>query len=204
MKPFKSYSQAAQDLYVSELLSSSGGIGEGRYVDIGACHPTEISNTYAFDCLGWDGIMADNDPGAVALLRAQRNGLVIEGDATKVDWGTELHRRWGNLLIDYVSIDVDHATEAALVNFIIGRTSYLNGLGVRVMTVETDAYRFGNGPRDRMREILTEQHGMDLVCADVRSTDDLPYEDWYCCPELSERANRFRCSNKKWTEIFPT
>lgn len=203
MTTFTSFSQAGQDRLVFELIVKPENLLDGRYVDIGACHPAVISNTYALDRRGWDGIMADNDPGAVDLLLAQRSGLVIPGDATKIDWGEVMEKRWGNALVDYVSIDIDQATEAALLNFVITRTSCRNNLGVRVMTVETDVYRLGTGPRDRMREILMEQHGMDLVCADVCAATGEVFEDWWCHPELSTRADRFRCVGKKWTEIFP-
>lgn len=202
MTEFKSYSQAGQDLLAFEMLVKPEGLLSGRFVDIGACHPIEISNTYALEQLGWSGILIDNDPGAVKLCREHRRGTVVEGDATAVDW-SEILLPWLRETVDYVSVDVDSASEAALTQFVIGRTRFRDRLGVRLMTVETDAYRFGNGPRDAMRYILQDCHGLDLFCADVCSADGMPYEDWYCAPELSARADRFRCSGKKWTEIFP-
>lgn len=196
---FQSHSQAGQDFVAHQIL----GDGPGRYIDIGACHPIQISNTYVFDQMGWDGILVDNDPGSARLCRELRTGLVLEGDGTNIDWYDVIRRRWGSTdLIDYVSIDIDEATEDALINFLIKRTYARSNLGVRVMTIETDVYRLGTNPRDRMREILEDHHGLDLFCADVCSVEGLQFEDWFCHPELSHRADRFRCQNTKWPEII--
>jgi hypothetical protein len=192
MKQFTSYSQAGQDKFVISILP------EGHtFLDIGACHPIEISNTYALEQLGWRGLLVDNDPGAIKLCQEQRQSPAILADATTVHWLVEM-RRAGILddHIDYLSLDVDAASLPTL------RRLPFHCVDFRVLTIETDVYRFGEVVRDEMRKIIGG-YGYDLVCADVCSSEGIPYEDWYCHPSLSERAHRFRCQGKRWNDILP-
>ena len=49
------YSQAGQDLFV---LTALDGKKNGKFIEIGAYHPTSLSNTYLLEShFGWDGIM---------------------------------------------------------------------------------------------------------------------------------------------------
>ena len=171
MKEFVSHSQAGQDKFIHDLLGDSG-----TFLDIGACHPVELSNTYALEQLGWTGICADNDPGACKLLREQRTAKVIEGDATKVDWMKYLTSG----VIDYLSADIDQATLLFLRNFPLDKVRF------RAITIEHDLYR---NPPEVKREIysILTRHGYIRVCEDVRS-QDLPFEDWFVAPELVEKA----------------
>jgi len=190
----KSYSQAAQDVFVRYLL----GDWPGKFIDIGCCHPTELSNTFALEASGWRGLLVDNDPGAAALCRQHRKSRVIEGDATKVDWLAELPSlHWSpGAPIDYLSLDVDAATLAVL------QSLPLNEVWFQIITIEHDKYRFGPGPQDAMRRILRDERSYDLVCADVCSADGQAFEDWYVCRNLSRQADPIRCEGKRWTEIF--
>lgn len=183
----KSYSQAAQDLFVHEILPKN----DGNFLEIGCCHPSELSNTYALEQLGWRGLMVDNDANAVAICRLHRKSIVIFGDATALDWSRLLYERE----IDYLSLDVDGATRDVL------KALPLKQVQFNVATIETDKYRFGDGPRDAMRAIMA-MAGYDLICADVCSSDGLPYEDWWVSPAFSKAAERFRCSNQKWSDIL--
>lgn len=193
MKPFHPRGQAMQDRFAFEIL---GGKTDGTFLDCGACHPTEISNTYALEQLRWRGLLIDNDPGAIELCKAHRESPAILADATTLDWREALDRFGLPEIIDYLSLDVDAATLPALQNLMRANPAF------RVITIEHDSYRFGPGPRDAMRQILRDA-GYDLVCADVCSSDGVAYEDWWTATQLSRAADRFRCSNKKWTEIFP-
>jgi hypothetical protein len=188
----KSYSQAGQDLFTDAVLR---GKRNGAFLDIGACHPVQLSNTYALETeRGWTGLLCDLDPGACKLLLAQREAEVIEGDATQVDWLTELE---GAKRIDYLSLDVDGATLSVL------QKLPLESVRFSVATIETDFYRFGPGPRDAMREIMVSA-GYFCVCSDVQSSDGLPYEDWWVDPEIvpKNQYGRFLCSNTPWPQII--
>jgi len=56
--PAKSYSQHGEDIYVWTFLSGLGLLS-GVYVDVGANHPTSISNTYLFYRKGYRGIIIE-------------------------------------------------------------------------------------------------------------------------------------------------
>jgi hypothetical protein len=193
---FQSRSQAGQDLFCFEMLVKPENLLTGTFCDIGACHPIEISNTYALEQLGWRGLLVDNDPGAIKLCKELRKSPAILADATTVNWIVEM-RKAGILAesVSYLSLDVDSASLPTL------RRLPFDCVDFRVLTIEHDVYRFGEVVRDEMRKILGDA-GYDLVCADVCSSDGIPYEDWYVEPLLSVRAHPFRCQGKRWPEIF--
>jgi len=186
----KSYSQAAQDLFVNYLHPSVG-----TFLDIGASHPTELSNTCALEQLGWHGLLVDNDPNAFARLVKERRGPCLFVDATSVnDWKEMLLGAglWPH--ITYLSLDIDAGTLAAL-----GKLP-LSELRFDIITIEHDAYRFGDGPRAAMRDRL-QAAGYNLICADVRHSG-LAFEDWLVAPDLMPRAERFRSAGLDYADIL--
>jgi hypothetical protein len=75
------YSQMAQDLVVwrSLFLQETLQGSKGFYVDSGANHPRDGSNTWFFDrCLGWNGICVEPNPSYSADLRRERTCTVLE------------------------------------------------------------------------------------------------------------------------------
>lgn len=213
---FRSFSQAAQDRFVNAVLAGKHG---GTFLDVGCCHPTELSNTYALEShFAWRGLLVDNDPGAVKLCREQRISPAIEADATTLNFDAAIREAWksfnahfGDIVlakgyalpkyIDYLSLDVDAATVLAL------RRILNTGIRFRVITVEHDAYRFGDEPRAVIRHLLMNA-GYAIVCANVRATTGEEFEDWLIDPVADgvdlDACERLHCIGKKWTEIFPT
>jgi len=63
------YSLEGEDLILWRLLKNKSA---GFYVDIGACHPCQYSNTHFFYCHGWHGINVDATPGSMALFKKHR------------------------------------------------------------------------------------------------------------------------------------
>lgn len=194
---FTSHSQAAQDLYVKALIVDAENLIAGTFLDIGCCHPIDISNTYALEQLGWRGLLVDNDENAVNLCRQHRQSPAICCDATRHNWALELAKHFDvKKPIDYLSIDVDGATTAALMQILA------SGARFRVITCEHDSYRFGPGPRDAMREMLGKA-GYGLVCGDVHSEDGCAFEDWWFDPEKVSHITPMRIhrDGKKWRII---
>lgn len=188
---FKSTAMAGQDTFAFEVC---GRKAEGRVLDIGSYNVCWCNNSYGLERIGWDALMVD-------LFRDEENlpkrkGTFIQGDATKLDWarilGTPSY--W-----DYLSLDVDDATLDTL------KALPLEQVRFGCITLEHDAYRLGNGPRDEMRKILAE-HGYDLVCADVMIAYPegkiSAYEDWWCGADLLGEADQFRSEGKLWNEIL--
>src|SRR5664279_1724982 len=59
------HSQFGEDRYVYRHLNPPK---KGVFVDAGAGHPINLSNTYFFEKNGWTGLCIDADPTQIALL----------------------------------------------------------------------------------------------------------------------------------------
>ena len=161
-------SQAGQDRFVHALTS---GQANGTFLDIGCNHPVVYSNTYALEKRGWTGLLVDNDPNVGPIVTPVRSSPFLYGDATTLDWVKALGDCGLGPLIDYLSFDVDGAGLEALKHLPLSTVRF------RVLTVEHDAYRFGDGVRHNMRAILRGQ-GYELLCPNVMS-NGLEFEDWW-------------------------
>lgn len=194
---FISNSQAGQDLWVKAMLIDSGTVTRGTFLDVGANHPIQLSNTFALERAGWRGLLVDNDVPVMELCQTIRPRTPFwRVDATTVNWSGLLPAvfRVGEL-IDYLSLDVDQATPLALKGLLD------SGYRFRIATIEHDAYRFGQLPRDTMREMMTDR-GYQLICKDVRH-DNCEFEDWWADPMLVDRAliRKFTCDSMDGLEI---
>lgn len=207
MTTFTSYSQAGQDMFAYTLCATDSG----TFLDIGACYPVSANNSYGLERKGWSGITVDNCADYAPHYAGVRKAPLTVLDMTAIDWDRFIadHPILQNT-VDYLSLDIDAATLPALRRFPFDRLRF------RVMTVEHDAYRFGDGARQEMRSILASA-GYELIAADVivQYSDDacpqavalnglLPFEDWYVRPELVDMniANRFRSDNRLWSDIL--
>lgn len=183
-----STSQAWQDIFAYEMC---GHKTDGTFLDVGSYNVVCCNNSYGLERIGWRGLMVDVFRHTEALPR--RTSPFLQADATKIDWLAEIGKAGLPRTIDYLSLDVDEATLATLMSM------PLSVLKFNVITVEHDAYKLGNGPRDMMRGILA---GYDLVCSDVLIDGFGPFEDWYVDRKLSEKADRFRSHQKRFQEII--
>jgi FkbM family methyltransferase len=66
-----SYAQCGEDLIVDYLLTALG-IERPTYLDIGAHHPTFLSNTYYFYRKGCRGVLVEADPTLIPALKRTR------------------------------------------------------------------------------------------------------------------------------------
>lgn len=64
-----SYAQSGEDVALAKLFPD-GYVG--RYLDIGAHHPTRSNNTYLFYTKGWTGVCVEPTPSNHALLKQYR------------------------------------------------------------------------------------------------------------------------------------
>src|SRR6185295_3096376 len=133
-----SHSQAGQDLWVNAMLE---GRRDGFYVDIGCNHPTAINNTWAFEQMGWNGILVDVLSGCEV-----RKGKFFQCDASHPT--TELRAAYESMpyIVDFLSLDVDDATLATF------DTLPWNWKQFRVACIEHDCYLRGPEMRDAIRE----------------------------------------------------
>jgi FkbM family methyltransferase len=88
----ESYAQCGEDMIVAYILEVNLGIKNPSYLDIGAHHPSYLSNTFYFYRLGFKGILVEPDPQQFEVIKAARSrdtclnvGMGI-GDATTADF----------------------------------------------------------------------------------------------------------------------
>jgi FkbM family methyltransferase len=83
VEQFISYAQNAEDVV---LWRAFGELPTGRYVEVGANHPSESSITRAFYDRGWTGVEIEPVTEFVELYRAQRPGdVVVQAAVTDED-----------------------------------------------------------------------------------------------------------------------
>ena len=163
---FLSQSQVGQDAFAHSLIGNSG-----TFLDIG-CGDQNGSNTLALEWIGWTGYLVELDHKRAEWCRQNRRSPIIEGDATRIDWGLCSKREF-----DYLSLDIDDVKDedSKIVKVLLDLLD--SGFIFKVMTIEHDSYRIGNGTRDILRAILPTR-GYTLVRADVKCKGN-PFEDWW-------------------------
>lgn len=67
----KTYSQFGEDLILLNLFHSIG-IEKGKYFDVGAHHPFNISNTALLYNRGWRGVCIEANPNNISMFEAVR------------------------------------------------------------------------------------------------------------------------------------
>jgi len=67
----KSYSQYGEDAYIASILEQYN-LNNAMYVDIGANHPTDISNTYLLYRKGMQGVVIEPNQELIGLFRRFR------------------------------------------------------------------------------------------------------------------------------------
>jgi hypothetical protein len=166
-------SQASQDKFVHMLLYKILNKQDtGYYLEIGASHPIKINNTFFFEKrFEWIGISIDIKD-QKSWYTHRKNPLLVN-DALKVDY--DLLLKDFPPLIDYLSLDIDGWYDTVL------KKIPLNDYIFKIITIEHDAYWYGDKYRNAERSILTS-HGYYLLCANVRSDQNLSFEDWWIHP----------------------
>jgi hypothetical protein len=184
----ESFSQAGQDKFPQAMLHNV--TRPKTYLDIGSHHPTTFNNSYALERAGWSGLSIDlqdfsND------FRATRTNPFLCADVTTIQWESVIAQHFPSRVIDYISFDVDDATEAAFTRFPFGSVRF------NTMTIEHDGYRVGTHLRDWVRDSLASM-GYTLICGDVIAEGYGAFEDWWV--DMSQvdatLATKTICSNK--------
>lgn len=186
MKHYEKLGSTDQESFVIEILKQKKN---GYYVELGACHPTDNSNTITLEKdFGWTGVSFEIDHDKAKLVQENRTNPCIETDATTFNYIKYFEENNFPKQIDFLQIDIDSgpigydnfgrpAGNASL--SLLGLIALpLNTYRFSVITFEHDcsiAYR--NKPmRDAQREIL-HSLGYNMI---KRSPD----EDWWLDPTV--------------------
>lgn len=191
---FKSHSQAGQDVFVNYVLQKDNG----TFLDVESGHPMKMSNTYELETKkGWRGLLIDGNKEFRDITQKERKSPFICADPRMIDWKTTLNEHFpGNFKMDYLSFDLGDKLLAVFPKIPLETVRF------RVLTIEHEAYRFGDFARGPIRQRLRGL-GYDLICSNVKN-DGFPFEDWWVDPrEVNmERVERLRCDGKEWQEII--
>jgi hypothetical protein len=169
------YSQAAQDQFVYLLLYQLLDKQDtGYYLEIGAGHPSHINNSYFLEKdLGWKGISLDITSAYKNMWSSTRDNPLLIEDARQSDY-TSILKSFPEV-IDYLSLDID-----ADYDIVLNRIPF-NDHVFKIITIEHDAYRYGDRYRKEERRILSSL-GYYLLCSDVCAATGFYYEDWWIYP----------------------
>ena len=175
--------KSAQEEFVLSLLENKKN---GYYVELGAAHSKNGSNTYRLENeFDWNGVSFEIVPELHKEVSENRKNPCILGDATKFDYIKYFEENNFPNQIDYLQVDIDAGYNQK------GRpvgTAYttlhgliavpLNKYRFSVITFEHDAnmYWKNTSIRDIQREIL-DSLGYSLVVREI-------HEDWWVDPNV--------------------
>lgn len=178
------YGQLFQDLWVLQMLD---GLRNGVYVEIGAHHPTHLSNTKLLEeSFGWRGIGVELDKTCWKSCQVRRNQVIL-ADATELDYRKALADRKLPLKIDYLSVDCEPAT----VTFAALKKALADGVEPAVITFEHESYSEGTEVREEARAYLGDL-GYQLIVGNV-GIGDISFEDWFAHKDRVSEARRQAC-----------
>lgn len=172
------YGGAFQDQFVAKLLDFKKN---GYCVDIGSCHSINSNNTYTFQELGWTSVSVEIDSQYNNSYHSRKKGTHYNEDALKIDYKQAFEENEFPSNIDYLSLDVDTLSLDVLKVLPFDKYTF------KCITIEHDAYLYGDTYRKEQREIL-KNHGYRLLCSNVLvpepghqgyNGEPCPFEDWW-------------------------
>lgn len=175
----RNHSQVCQDLFVLAVL---GGKRDGAYLEIGAAHSHDNSNTALLEEFGWSGVGVELKK-ELADQHARRRNRVINGDALSLDYASILASPPFGEVIDYLQLDIEPPknTFEALLMIPFDRHRF------RVITYEHDHYAdVSRSYREKSRRYLSSL-GYTLVVNDVAPAPGCSFEDWWVMTDLVDR-----------------
>jgi len=174
-RPVRSYSFQGEDMILRRLLGSHRG---GFYVDIGACYPILMSNTYAFYRQGWRGLNVDARPGSMRRFRVLRRRDINvetalgESPGTATFFLSAVDRHTNSLTAAEhhdQSVTVTVSTLADLLSSSLRPDQQIDFMSVDVEGHDLAVLRGGDWSRWRPRFVLVEQlyaHSLEETLTD--------------------------------------
>lgn len=172
-----STSLSGQDIFAH---MASAGLSEKFYLEIGACYPIKINNTYILEKLfAWKGVSVEIDESLVESFNNVRKNSCIRADATELNYSNLLATNRFPRDVAYLSIDIDPAFQSLSV---LTKIPFFD-FRFAAITFEHDSYLSRSKIRNIQRDLLNF-HGYKLLIADVKALGLDKYEDWWIHPKL--------------------
>jgi len=169
-----SYSQISQDVFALNFFERK----TGSFVDLGCGNGFNYpcgNNTLLLEQNGWFGLSVDIDKKSVDHFNKNRNTKAIACDLTENDLAVILDKIDAPKIIDYLSFDVDQASESVLAKLPLANYTF------RLVTFEHNAYL-----RNEMYKTLKDNakkrflsNGYEILVEDVILDGHGPVEDWF-------------------------
>ncbi len=197
-------SQAWQDLFVLTMLD---GKRDGSYVEIGANHPCNGSNTFTLNrYFNFNGLSIDIEDFSSYWLESRPLCNFICADATTVDYKNLFDKSNISTQTDYLQIDVDPPE----ISLQVLKRLPLDTHRFSVITFETDVWQGDTSVAEESRRIL-KSHGYQLVVKNVACCNKdndgkltwYPFEDWWVDPLVisAEKIKQFIHLDE--SEVYP-
>ena len=189
--PFKTNSQCLQDFFVFQLFQGR----KGFFLDLGAGNGGQkhiehsfMSNTYALEMeANWDGICIDFDNDWCKKAAPARKAKIVYADLMKEKINEVLDNLDCPLIVDYLSLDVDDATEKVLDELDFNKRKF------KVITFEHNLFQAlstsdQEHSLEHKQEVLRfydksrklfKSNGYTIVVGNVIQDGFGPFEDWY-------------------------
>lgn len=168
-------SQAGQDRFVLDYLNYKRN---GFYVEIGAYHSKNISNTYALEkSYGWEGVSFEIVPEYVEEFNMNRTNKCYLTDATTFDYEVLFDSINAPKQIDYLQIDIDPAKNSLKALMALPLHKYR----FSVITFEHDLYQdashleIKNKQKDILFNLGYTLEKENVVCYNEQQQ----FEDWW-------------------------
>ena len=193
MDNIKSISQAGQDVFVFNFLERASGFFLDFGCGDGLNNPCG-NNTYFLEKNGWQGLSVDNSNSAISNFFQSRKTKAVCQDLTVVNINDFLSNNNCNQVIDYLSFDIDEATEKVLESF------PLENFKFKIITFEHDLYHKG----DALKNLAFSKFKKDyeILIENVTLDNYGPYEDWYIHKELCDKMNKIFLKNLTPNEVL--
>lgn len=185
LQKFKSYSQIAQDKFVLNFFENKSGY----FLDLGCgdgfSEPCG-NNTLLLENCGWDGLGVDFNQSYIKNFLLNRKSKAVCADLTKTKLKEILQNNNCPMIIDFLSFDVDQATESVLNSFPSQDYKF------KLIAFEHNLY-LGNssiycGLKEKAKKVFGDEY--EILIEDVKLENHGAVEDWYVNKELT-------CSLKK-------
>jgi len=171
-----SNSQAHQESFVLNVLNWKRS---GTYVEIGAFHAFEISNTSRLEKeFGWVGVAFEINASRVQAYNELRDNKCVLGDATLMDYQVIFDELKLPDSIDYLQIDIEPSRKSlkALIKIFKSNRKF------KVVTFEHDAYADIMSKFVRMLSRIifySNQYSLAIGNVSNEGAPDSPFEDWW-------------------------
>lgn len=170
-------SQVGQDVFASTVAERTG---VATYIDIGAGHPRDISNTFSLERHhGWKGYGVELERDLVSMHELSRQNPCFFADALSFDHG-RFRQLVGHSVVGFLSIDIEPPEG----NLEVLKKFPFEVLDVLALSFEHDSYRASSDTANASRELLNSK-GFVCVAENVEYSGN-PFEDWWVSAELAD------------------